>query len=156
MSRFNLSEIVTAFEIGLRLLAQFNQDISVPKWLTPFGLAGLLTLLMVIWPWMQKGSILALVIGYLTMGFLLVNLAILFALAHLPGQTVKLCSDKSNQAGKLLIELLGAGLGVMVKSSVSVVVQGAVQIKAVVLKAIQQKSKGATLQKLLGSSVAWG
>ncbi|MBW4549926.1 MAG: hypothetical protein KME35_02225 [Aphanocapsa sp. GSE-SYN-MK-11-07L] len=155
MSRFNLSAIVTAFEIGIRLLTQFNQDISVPKWLAPFGLAGLLALLTVIWPWMQKGSVLALLIGYLTMGFLIINLLILFALAQLPGQAVKL-SSASDRAGKLLLEMLGAGLGVMLKSSVSAVVQGAVQIKAVVLKTIQQKSKATPLQKLLGSSVAWG
>ncbi len=156
MSKFNLSAIVTAFEIGIRLLNQFNQDISVPKWLAPFGLAGLLSLLTVIWPWLQKGSVLALIIGYLTMGFLIINLMILFTLAHLPGQAVKLASAKSDQAGKLLVELLGAGLGVMLQSSVSFAVQGVAQIKAVVLKAIHPKTKSTTPQKLLDSSVAWG
>jgi hypothetical protein len=148
MSEFNLSVIVTAFAIGIHLLMQFNQDISVPKWLAPFGLGGLLAILIVILPWIQKGSFLAFVAGYLAMGFLVINLVILFTLAHLPGQAVKLSSASSRKAGMILIKLLGAGLIVLSKSILESVVWGIAQVKTWISCHSKQ---GTGSQKLLES-----
>jgi hypothetical protein len=153
MSEFNLSVIVTAFAIGIHLLIQFNQDISVPKWLAPFGLSGLLAVLVVILPWIQKGSVLAFVAGYLVMGFLVINLVILFTLAHLPGQAVKLASASNSKAGAILLGWLGTGLVVLLKFMISLLVWGMTQVKMWILA---QRTKGIVPQKLLRSAIAWG
>ncbi len=153
MSEFNLSVIVTAFAIGIHLLMQFNQDIAVPKWLAPFGLSGLLAVLMVILPWIQKGSFLAFVAGYLMIGFLVINLVVLFSLAHLPGQAVKLSSANSGKAGMILIGCLGTGLVVLLKSFMSLIAWGMTQVKT---WASDQSTKDTVPQKLLGFGIAWG
>ncbi len=155
MSEINLTAILSAFAIAVHLLMQFNQNIALPKWLAPFGLGGLLALLMLMLPWIQKGSALAFVVGYLTIAFLMINLAILFTLAHLPGKTVKL-SLASRKAGTLLLEVVGTGFGVLLKALMTLIAKGMVQMTAVVLNAIDKRTKGTAPQKLLGSSLAWG
>ncbi len=155
MPEFKPSIVVTVLVLGLSLLLQFNQDIVLPKWLTPFGLGGLLALLMLMLPWMQKGSPLAFVVGYLAIAFLMINLTILFTLAHLPGKTVKL-SSASRKAGSLLLEIVGAGFGVLLQTLIRLAGQGIAQMTAVMLNAIDKRTKGTAAQKLLGTSLAWG
>ncbi|MBW4551502.1 MAG: hypothetical protein KME35_10380 [Aphanocapsa sp. GSE-SYN-MK-11-07L] len=99
----HLSVNATAFAIVIHLLMRFNHDISLPKWLVRFSLGGLLALLMLLLPWIQKESVLAFAVGHLAIGVLILNLAILLTLAHLPGKVVTLSSVRSDQAGTLLL-----------------------------------------------------
>jgi hypothetical protein len=156
MPECHQSAVVTAFVLGLSLLLQFNQNIALPKWLAPFSLGGLLTLLMIILPWMQKGSVLALVVSYLSISFLVLNLLVLFFLALLPGQTVKLSSD-SNKAGTILIRVLGRGLIVLLKSLARRLVQGIAQLAMLGLRAwaSHQSANNLVPLKRLESGIAW-
>jgi hypothetical protein len=157
MPECHQSVVVTAFFLGLSLLLQFNQDIALPKWLAPFSLSGLLALLMIILPWMQKGSVLAFVVGYLAIGFLVINLVILFTLAHLPGQTIKL-SSASHQAGTILIGVLGIGLSLLLKSLGRCLGQAVAQLGLWVLRAwtSHRSASHPVLQKRLEHGIAWG
>lgn len=155
MPEFNQSNVVTAFVLGLSLLLQFNKEMALPKWLAPFSLSGLLAVVMLMLPWMQKGSVLAFVIGYLAIGFLVLNLVILFSLAHLPGQIVKL-SSASSQAGSIVISVLASGLGMVLKSLVRHLVQGVAQLTRLGLRAwASYRNANLGLQKRLGSGIAW-
>jgi hypothetical protein len=139
MPEFKLAAIATTFALAVRLLLQFNQDISIPKWLAPFSLTGLLALMMLLLPWIQKGSALAFVVGYVAIAFLVINLLILFTLAHLPGKVVKFASESGSQAGAIVVGAVGTGLGVLLKSSVGFLGQRMVQITAFVLSALYPK-----------------
>jgi hypothetical protein len=156
MPEFKLAAIATIFALAVRLLLQFNQGIALPKWLAPFSLTGLLALMMLLLPWIQKGSALAFVVGYVAIGFLVLNLLVLFSLAHLPGKVVKLSSSRSRKAGAMLLGLVGRGLGMLLKTSVGFVAQGMAHISAVVMNAISQRTSGTASQKLLGSGIVWG
>ncbi len=135
MSNINLSAVMIVFAVAVHLLMQFNQDISVSKWLTPFSLTGLLALLMLLLPWMQKGSVVAFMAGYLAIGFLVINLLVLFSLAHLPGQAVKLSSANSVKAGAILLKVLGTGLIMFLSSLVRRLGQGIAQVTMLLLRA---------------------
>jgi hypothetical protein len=114
--------LAIAFAFITGLLMQFNQDMALPKWLTPLSLGGLLSVLVVLLPWIEKGSFAAIAIGYLLMGLSIINLAIVFSLAHFPGQTVIGLSSRSNKAGLLLLQMVGVGLAVMLKASAWLVI----------------------------------
>jgi hypothetical protein len=115
MSECHQSVLVTAFVLGLSLLLQFNQNLVLPKWLAPFGLSRLLSIMQRIFPQIQKGSVPACVIGYLLMGMLVFNMVVLFSLAHLPGKAVVLSSPISTKAGLILLGLFGTGLWLLLK-----------------------------------------
>ncbi len=115
MPECHQSVVVTAFVLGLSLLLQFNQDLALPKWLAPFSLGGLLSVMKEMFPEIQKGSLPAFAIGYLLMGVLVFNMAVLFTVAHLPGKMVILSSSLSAKAGLILLGLLGTGLFLMLK-----------------------------------------
>jgi hypothetical protein len=141
MPEFKLAAIATTFALAVRLLVQVNQGISIPKWLAPIGLTGLLALLMLLLPWMQKGSGLAFVVGYVAIAFLVINLAVLSTLAHLPGTMVKMTSASSSQAGAIVLGAVGTGLRVMFKSSAGFLGQRMVQMTAFVLSALYPKKQ---------------
>jgi hypothetical protein len=122
MPATKLPILATAFAFITGLLMQFNQDIALPKWLAPLSLGGLLSVLVVLLPWIEKGSFAAIAIGYLLMGLSIINLAIVFSLAHFPGQTVIGLSSRSTKAGLLLLQMVGVGLAVMLKASAWLVV----------------------------------
>jgi hypothetical protein len=115
MSECHQSIVVTAFVLGLSLLLRFNQDLTLPRWLSPFSLGGLLSIMQGIFPKIQRGSIPAFVMGYLLMGVLVFNMVVLFTVAHLPGKVVVLSSSLSAKSGLILIGLLGTGLWLLIK-----------------------------------------
>jgi hypothetical protein len=122
MPKFNQSVVVTAFVLGLILLLQFNQDLALPRWLAPFSLGRLLSIMQGIFPQIQRGSLPAFVIGYLLMGVLVFNMAVLFTVAHLPGKMVALSSPISAKAGLVVLGLLGTGLWLLLKGLVNLLV----------------------------------
>ncbi len=122
MPKCHQSVVVTAFVLGLSLLLQFNQNIALPNWLAPFSLAGLLSVMQGIFPSIQRGSLPAFVIGYLLMGVLIFNMAVLFTLAHLPGKMVALSSPISSKAGLVVLGLLGTGLWLLLKGLINLLV----------------------------------
>jgi hypothetical protein len=150
MPELKLATIATSFALVVRLLLQFNQGVALPKWLAPFTLTGLLALMMLLLPWIQKGSTLAFVVGYVAIAFLVINLLILFTLAHLPGKVVKFASESSNQAGAIVVGAVGSGLGVMLKASLRLATQGVAQMKAMVEGAFLARKRSMAAQKLLG------
>jgi hypothetical protein len=97
--------------------------------------------MMLLLPWIQKGSALAFVVGYVAIAFLVINLLILFTLAHLPGKVVKFASESSSQAGAIVVGAVGTGLGLMLKASVGFLGQRMVQMTAFVLSAIYPKKQ---------------
>jgi hypothetical protein len=114
--------LAIAFAFVTGLLMQFNQDMTLPRWLAPLSLGGLLSVLVVLLPWIEKGSFVAIAIGYLLMGLSIMNLAMVFGLAHFPGQTVIGLSSRSTKAGLLLLQMVGVGLAVMLKASAWLVI----------------------------------
>jgi hypothetical protein len=122
MPATKLPMLATAFAFITGLLMQFNQDIALPNWLAPLSLGGLLSVLVVLLPWIEKGSFAAIVMGYLLVALATINLAILFGLAHFPGQTVIGLSSRSTKAGLLLLQMVGIGLAVMLKASAWLVI----------------------------------
>jgi hypothetical protein len=79
MPKLSLSAVVAGFVMVSALLIKFNQDTVVPDGLSAFRLGGLLGLLLVILPWIQKGDILAFIFGYILIAILLFNAFILFS-----------------------------------------------------------------------------
>jgi hypothetical protein len=122
MSECHQSIVVTAFVLGLSLLLQFNQDLAPPRWLAPFSLSGLLSVMKQIFPQIQKGSLPAFVMGYLLMGVLVFNMTVLFTVAHLPGKAVVLASPISAKAGLIVLGLLGTGLFLLMKGLIKLLV----------------------------------
>jgi hypothetical protein len=122
MSECHQSVVVTAFVLGISLLLQFNQDLALPKWLVPFSLGGLLSIMQRIFPQIQKGSLPAFVMGYLLMGVLVFNMAVLFTVAHLPSKMVALSSPLSAKAGLILLGLFGTGLFLLMKGLLNLLV----------------------------------
>jgi hypothetical protein len=123
MPEFNQSIVVTAFVLGLSLLLQFNQNLALPKWLAPFSLGVLLSVMQGIFPQIQKGSLPAFVMGYLLMGILIFNMTVLLTVAHLPGKIVALSSPISTKAGLVVLGLLGTGLWLLMKGLINLLVE---------------------------------
>jgi hypothetical protein len=132
MPEFSLSAVAAAFTFAALLSSQFHQDMALPKQFAAFNLGGL-ALLVAILPWIQKGSFLAFVVGYMLVAVLLVNMLFLFAVAHLPGQHRVSLSTASAKAGSILLKMVGAGLVVCFQMLLKLVVWGWTQIQTGIL-----------------------
>jgi hypothetical protein len=73
------------------------------------------------------------VAGYLLVATLLVNMLVLFAIAHLPGQQRVSLSSASDKACTILLKMLGAGLVVWFRALLKALSCGWAQVQALVL-----------------------
>lgn len=103
---------------GFHLLKQFTEGMSLPRWLAPLSMVGVLSTLDKLLPSMQKGSFLAGLGSYLLIGILIVNLLALSLFLYLPGKLVTSTTPAVAQSGRTLLKLLLMGCLVVVKNVV--------------------------------------
>lgn len=104
---------------GLHLLKQFAQGISLPQWLAPLSMVGVVSILDKLLPSVQKGSLLAGLGSYLLIGILIVNLLALSLFLYLPGKWVTSTTPAVAQSGRVLLKLLLMGCLVVLKNLVT-------------------------------------
>jgi hypothetical protein len=115
MSKLDIDILIMAFVMGVHLLKDFHKGICLPEWLAPLNMAGIVSVLLLLVPLAQKGSLLAFLAGYVLMGVLIVNFLVLVVFALIPGNKITADSPATVQTGKILMQLLGRGLMVLVQ-----------------------------------------
>jgi hypothetical protein len=83
MSDLNMTVVVVGFALVIALLTKFQKNTTVPAWMSPLKLGGLVGLLAKMLPWIQKGKICAVVLGYLMVVVLLFNTCLVMMLSGL-------------------------------------------------------------------------
>jgi hypothetical protein len=97
MSDLNMTAVVLGFALVIALFTKLHRRMSVPAWLSPLKLDGLVGVLEMIMPWIQKGKALAFVVGYLVMVLLLLNASLLVVLLLLNQLSHWLFTPSSNR-----------------------------------------------------------
>lgn len=112
-------EVVVA---SLYLLRASMKEVHLCHWLSPLHLGWIITGLLFIFPFIQKGSWLAMGVGYVLMGVLIVNTLILGFLSVLPNRLVSVKSKGIESMGFVIMSVLCTGLWLIVKRSLGVLV----------------------------------
>jgi hypothetical protein len=115
MSKLDIDILIMAFVMGVHLLRDFHTGICLPEWLAPLNMAGIVSVLLLLVPMAQKGSLLAFLAGYVLMGVLIVNFLVLLVFALIPGNPIIADSPATAQTGKILIRLLQKGSMVLMQ-----------------------------------------
>jgi hypothetical protein len=98
------------------LLQSATKDLSLCRWLTPFSLGWVIASLMFIYPFVLKGSWVAMGAGYLLMGVLIVNTLLLSVLSKMPRQIVSFKSQGLETVGLIFAGFVFAGVAVLLKN----------------------------------------
>jgi hypothetical protein len=98
------------------LLRDATKDLSLCRWLSPFSLGWAIACLMFIYPFILKGSWVAMGAGYLLMGVLIVNTLILSVLSKMPRQVVSFKSQGLETVGLIFTGFVFAGVAVLLKN----------------------------------------
>lgn len=104
---------------GFDLLEHFARGISLPRWLAPLSMVGVLSALVKLFPSLQKGSLLAGIGSYLLLGLLIVNMLALSLFLYSPGKLITCKTPSVAQTGLVLLKLLLMGLLVMLKTVIA-------------------------------------
>jgi hypothetical protein len=105
------------------LLQNATKDLSLCRWLSPFSLGWVIASLIFIYPFILKGSWVAMGAGYLLMGILIVNTLILSVMSKMPRQVVSFKSQGLEKMGFIFIGYLFAGVVVLLKNGLTAVKQ---------------------------------
>lgn len=105
------------------LLQNATKDVSLCRWLSPFSLGWVIASLIFIYPFILKGSWVAMGAGYLLMGLLIVNTLILSVMSKMPRQVVSFKSQGLEKMGLIFIGFLFAGVVVLLKNGLMAVKQ---------------------------------
>ena len=100
------------------LLQTSTEDLKLCQWLSPLKLGWIIAALSFVYPFVQKGSKIALGAGYVLMGALVFNTLILGFLSVLPNQVVSFKSEGVQTMGMIFVVFLGTGLFVLLKTGV--------------------------------------
>jgi hypothetical protein len=98
------------------LLQNATKDLSLCRWLSPFSLGWVIASLMLVYPFILKGSWMAMGVGYLLMGVLIVNTLILSLLSFMPRHLVSFKSQGLEKMGLIFTGFLFAGVIVLLKN----------------------------------------
>jgi hypothetical protein len=99
------------------LLQNATKDLSLCRWLSPFSLGWVIASLMLIYPLILKGSWMAMGVGYLLMGILIVNTLTLSILSLMPRQVISFKSQGLEKMGFIFTGFLFAGFVVLLRNS---------------------------------------
>jgi hypothetical protein len=105
------------------LLQNATKDMSLCRWLSPFSLGWVIASLLFIYPFILKGSWIAMGAGYLLMGILIVNTLILSVMSKMPRQVVSFKSQGLEKMGLIFTGFLFAGVVVLLKNGLMAVKQ---------------------------------
>jgi hypothetical protein len=105
------------------LLQNATKDLSLCRWLSPFSLGWVIASLIFIYPFILKGSWVAMSAGYLLMGILIVNTLILSAMSKMPRQVVSFKSQGLEKMGFIFTGFLFAGVIVLLKNGLTALSQ---------------------------------
>jgi hypothetical protein len=110
MFEFDLLTLLVVVVVGLQLLHQANQKLTLSGWLAPLSLGWILSGLLWLMPFAEKGATGALAISYLLIGTLILNTLLLYLFSRLPNHLVPLKSTEIELVGGIVLKLLGTGL----------------------------------------------
>jgi apolipoprotein N-acyltransferase len=113
MFEFDILTVITVVVLGIQLLHQANQKITLSKWLVPFSLGWVLSGLLWLMPFAEQGSKGAIAVSYLLIGTLIFNTLVLYGCSRLPNHFIPLKSTEIELIGSSMLKLIGTGLGVM-------------------------------------------
>ena len=130
-----------ALNKGLHLLEEFTQGITLPSWLAPLSMVGVLAALIKLIPSIEKGSFLAGIGGYLLLGLLIVNVIALSIFVCLPGKLVTFKSRSVSRTRLTLMRLLLMGVVVMLRDMIKVALHLAFDLVILLLTALTYPSR---------------
>jgi hypothetical protein len=97
------------------LLQNSTKDLSLCRWLSPFSLGWVIASLIFIYPFILKGSWIAMGAGYLLMGALITNTLILSVMSIAPRRIVDFKSKGLETMGLLFTGCIFTGLVLLLK-----------------------------------------
>jgi hypothetical protein len=105
------------------LLQTSTKDLSLCRWLSPFSLGWVIASLMFIYPFILKGSWIAMGAGYLLMGALITNTLILSIMSLMPRRVVDFKSKGLESMGLLFTSCIFTGLFLLLKKGFAVLME---------------------------------
>lgn len=116
MFEFDLLTMMAVVVLGIQLLHQANQKITLSKWLVPFSLGWVLSGLLWLMPFAEQGSKGAIAVSYLLIGTLIFNTLVLYGCSRLPNHFIPLKSTEIELIGSSMLKLIGTGIREMGRS----------------------------------------
>ncbi len=124
MFDFDLYTLIAIFIVtSVNLLKYSSHELTLNKWLAPFGVGWILSGLAMFLPLVQKGSLGPVAIAYFLIGALIVNTLVLSTCSRLPNQIVDVKSPTIEMLGGVILKLLGRGVYVLFKSQAVALLQ---------------------------------
>jgi hypothetical protein len=105
------------------LLQSSTKDLSLCRWLSPFSLGWVIASLIFIYPFILKGSWIAMGAGYFLMGALITNTLILSVMSLMPGQVVDFKSKGLETMGLLFTSCIFTGLFLLLQKGFAVLIE---------------------------------
>jgi hypothetical protein len=105
------------------LLQNSTKDLSLCRWLSPFSLGWVIASLMLIYPFILKGSWIAMGAGYFLMGALITNTLILSIMSLMPRRVVDFKSKGLETMGLLFTSCIFTGLVLLLKKGFAVLLE---------------------------------
>ncbi len=105
------------------LLQTSTKDLSLCRCLSPFSLGWVIASLMFIYPFILKGSWIAMGAGYLLMGALITNTLILSIMSLMPRRVVDFKSKGLESMGLLFTSCIFTGLFLLLKKGFAVLME---------------------------------
>lgn len=105
------------------LLQSSTKDLSLCRWLSPFSLGWVIASLMFIYPFILKGSWIAMGAGYFLMGALITNTLILSLMSLMPRRVVDFKSKGLETMGLLFTSCIFTGLVLLLKKGFAVLIE---------------------------------
>jgi hypothetical protein len=121
MCNFNLFAMMLACGAGESLVNHFNANGNVPGRLVSSTIENILSGLAMLLPSVQRGSALALVMGYLLIGLLICAVMVLVGFSRLPVGFGLFKVPAVDRVSNILLPILGAGLTLLFKNALSLI-----------------------------------
>jgi hypothetical protein len=97
------------------LLQDATKALPLCRWLSPFSLGWIIASLILIYPFVLKGSWMAMGAGYLLMSVLIVNTLVLSLVSKMPSRVISYKSEGLEKVGLMFTGFVFAGLVVLFK-----------------------------------------
>jgi hypothetical protein len=124
MLDLDLYAAIAVFIVGsINLLKCSKHEIILNRWLLPFSVGWVLSGLTMFLPMVQKGAIAPIAVVYFLMGALIVNTLVLSVCSKLPNRVVEMKSPTLEMMGGVIAKLIGAGLYIIFKDVLFVLIQ---------------------------------
>jgi hypothetical protein len=100
---------------SVHLLQNATKDLPLCRWLSPFSIGWIIAGLILIYPFVLKGSWIGMGVGYLLMGMLMVNTLVLSLVSKMPSRVISYKSEGLEKVGLMFTGFICAGLVVVFK-----------------------------------------